>query len=118
MRSGNIEVVEAVLVDHGTQVALAKNDHVVQAFMPNTAEKSFDDRIHQRCSDGVFTILLPAPLAYRLMCHAVRLYLAVPNGSVTVEALVDAEDDPALAESCSQVHSGFRKLGLRLSVGS
>lgn len=30
--------------------------------------------------------------------HTVRLYLAVVNGSVTVEALVDDEDDPALAE--------------------
>ena len=45
--------------------------------------------------------LVPKQLEQRLIdsrVHAVRLYLGVLNGAVTVEALVDDEDDPALAE--------------------
>lgn len=45
--------------------------------------------------------LIPLQIEQRLVdsrVHAVRLYLAVLNGSVTVEALVDNEADTALAE--------------------
>jgi hypothetical protein len=62
-----------------------------------------------RNSVGVESLVLPRELVelvpkqleqvlVQSRVHAVRLYIGVLNGSVTVEALVDDEEDPGLAE--------------------
>ena len=78
MRSANIEVVEAVLVQHRLKVALTKNDHVVQALTTNTAEKSFDYRIHQRRSDGGLNDLDPGALGNAIEVRP-KLVIAIAN---------------------------------------
>lgn len=41
MRPRGVEILEAVLAEHSLEVALAKDEHVVQAFPANAAEEAF-----------------------------------------------------------------------------
>jgi hypothetical protein len=44
MRSGSVEIVN-ILLDHPVQVALVKNEHVIEAFASHTPKKTFTDSI-------------------------------------------------------------------------
>ena len=43
-----VEGLERVLMEHPTKVGLVQNDHVIEAFSPDTAKKPLADRIQIR----------------------------------------------------------------------
>src|SRR6266851_2457784 len=47
MRPGDVEVAESVLLQHAQQVALAQDDHVVEALAPDAPKESLAGRVHQ-----------------------------------------------------------------------
>jgi hypothetical protein len=51
MWSSNVEVSEAVLLEHALHVALAEENDVVKALAPHATEEALADRVHQRRSN-------------------------------------------------------------------
>jgi len=56
MRPSHVEVVDRILREDVPQVSLSQNDHVIEAFAPDAAQKSLAHRIHQgslyRCAQN------------------------------------------------------------------
>ena len=52
MRPSDVEIVEAVLLQHVLEVPLAEDDDVIEALAPDAAEKSLANGIHERSMNG------------------------------------------------------------------
>ena len=52
VRPCDVEIVEAVLLEHVLDVPLAEDDNVIETVAPDAAEKSLANRIHERGSHG------------------------------------------------------------------
>jgi len=52
VRTRGVEIPKAVLAEHSLEVALAQDDHVIEAFAAHAAKESFARRVHERGSHG------------------------------------------------------------------